>query len=72
MAAVDHIRGELPPSAGTVVIASGDHYFAGVARELREGGRHVVVAALGHALSHELYRAADAAHVFPVDAAHAA
>ena len=67
-----HIRGELPASVGTVVIASGDHYFAAVARELQAGGRRVMVASLGHALSHELYRAADEAHLFPVDAASAA
>jgi hypothetical protein len=71
-ALVAHIRGELPPSVGTVVIASGDHFFAGVARELRHGGRQVVVASLRHALSNQLYRAANSAHVFSVSAAHAA
>ena len=71
-ALAEHIRTGLSPSVGTVVIASGDHYFAGLADELRASGRHVIAAALSQCMSHELYRAADAARLLPVPAALAA
>lgn len=48
-----------PASCNVVVIASGDHYFAEAAAELRRRGKHVAVAALFGSLSAELYVAAD-------------
>jgi NYN domain len=71
-ALAEQIRTGLSPSAGTVVIASGDHYFAELASELSAGGRHVIAVALSQCMSHELYRAADAARLLPVPAAIAA
>lgn len=68
----EHIQSGLSPSAGTVVIASGDHYFSGIASDLRAAGRHVIVAALRKSLSHDLYRAATEARLLPIPAAHAA
>ena len=63
VALVEHIRGELPPSVGTIVIASGDHLFAAVASELRAEGRQVVAASLPGALSHQLYGSVDSTHL---------
>jgi NYN domain-containing protein len=69
--AADHqllrrIQTELPPSCDTVVIGSGDHIFAPVARELRARGLRVEVIACAGSISHELYRAADACHLLEV------
>jgi len=56
---IRRITDQLPARADTVVIGSGDHCFAPVARRLRDAGRRVVVLARQGCLSHELYVAAD-------------
>ena len=55
----DEIANGLPDSADVVVIASGDHYFADVARALHKRGKKVVVAARAGSLSWELRGVAD-------------
>jgi hypothetical protein len=56
---VGEISHGLPDSVDVVVIASGDHYFADIARALRAKGKSVVVVAREGSLSWELRRAAD-------------
>lgn len=59
VALIARMRAEIPRTVDTVVIASGDHIFADVARELRARGMRVEVCALAGCLSADLYRAAD-------------
>lgn len=58
-ALVRMISTELPESADVVVIASGDHAFAGIADRLRRDGKSVVVLARQGSLSWRLREAAD-------------
>jgi hypothetical protein len=62
-ALIERLRLDVPSSADTVAIGSGDHIFARVAQELREAGRRVVAVAHAGCLSHELYRAVDDVHL---------
>jgi hypothetical protein len=55
LALIERIRCHLPARADTVVICSGDHAFAPVARELRAAGKHVIVIARFGGLSARLY-----------------
>jgi hypothetical protein len=60
LALLQVLEHEIPRSCGTVVIASGDHIFAPIARQLRAEGRRVEVVACAGTVSAELYASADA------------
>lgn len=60
---IARMRAQLPASTETVVICSGDHIFAGVARDLRALGKRVEVQALFGRMSSDLLRAADSCRV---------
>jgi hypothetical protein len=53
---IRYLESELPSSADTVVIGSGDHIFAPTAARLRRLGKKVEVAARPRSLSAALYR----------------
>ena len=57
------LREEVPQTVDTVVISSGDHIFAPMARELRAKGKRVEAHAVLGCLSAELYRAVDGCRV---------
>lgn len=59
---LQHLRSEIPASATTVIIGSGDHIFAPIASELRLRGLRVEVAARPGTLAAALYREAECWH----------
>jgi hypothetical protein len=54
-----YLESNLPSSIDTVAIGSGDHCFAGVARDLRRRGLRVEVVARPGGLAASLYRSCD-------------
>lgn len=55
---IEYLRSALPETATTVVIGSGDHIFAPVARDLMDAEIRVRLLARPGSVSHELYRSA--------------
>lgn len=65
---IERIRAQVPSTVDTVVIGSGDHIFAQVARELRARGKRVEAVARPGTIATTLYRAVDECRLLPGEA----